>query len=474
MKFCENLLNLRKSKNISQEQLAEMLGVTRQSVSKWESGASYPEMEKLTEMCRIFHCSLDTLVNGDVMAEKERQDNRLFHSIIGTIELSIRKTIALLENMNASQMIRFVMTLFVICAVILVCKIPFIILEDSINAIFYHGDSNVVMRLLASLWSFLLNLAYGIFAILAFCYIYKIKYLDRVELTDSIDEKVQQTCEKITIHDEKTHVKQKKYVYQEHLSVFDFLTTFFSYFLKFICGIILLWDLCALVTSTILFVLLILLSFKGLFLVGPFLLGIGVITFTGLIATLLIQFIANRKSNQIASLITFFTSIILSCVGFTLSCWYFTGLTYIDGAPPKYQKKTVSEVYDMKEKLVVEDHYNVIYVTDDSLDKVRVDVEYYYDSYYPEIDLVSDKYITYHTERKNAQIYPKEMIDEVIKNLRQKKFYTYQNLFDTKMIVTASSENIRKIKTNTFHSYYDDEMDDPIETQKALDEYLNN
>ena len=78
MKFCENLQKLRKSKNISQEQLAEMLGVTRQSVSKWESGASYPEMEKLTEMCRIFHCSLDSLVNGDAMAEQNKSESNLF------------------------------------------------------------------------------------------------------------------------------------------------------------------------------------------------------------------------------------------------------------------------------------------------------------------------------------------------------------------------------------------------------------
>lgn len=66
MSFAENLLFLRKQKDITQEQLAEQLEVSRQSVSKWESGQSYPEMEKLLQICSMFHCSMDTLMQGDV------------------------------------------------------------------------------------------------------------------------------------------------------------------------------------------------------------------------------------------------------------------------------------------------------------------------------------------------------------------------------------------------------------------------
>lgn len=68
--FGENLQKLRKEKNISQEQLAEKLGVTRQSVSKWESGTSYPEMDKIVTLCKIFNCDIDTIINKDVMEEK--------------------------------------------------------------------------------------------------------------------------------------------------------------------------------------------------------------------------------------------------------------------------------------------------------------------------------------------------------------------------------------------------------------------
>ena len=49
---------------MTQEQLAEQLEVSRQAVSKWESGQSYPEMEKLFIICDMFHCDMDSLVKG--------------------------------------------------------------------------------------------------------------------------------------------------------------------------------------------------------------------------------------------------------------------------------------------------------------------------------------------------------------------------------------------------------------------------
>lgn len=58
----EKLLALRAQKNMTQEELAERLGVTRQSVSKWESNGTFPNMNKLLEICDIFQVSLDYLL----------------------------------------------------------------------------------------------------------------------------------------------------------------------------------------------------------------------------------------------------------------------------------------------------------------------------------------------------------------------------------------------------------------------------
>lgn len=67
MKFGENLKKLRKSKNYSQDILAEKVGVSRQSVSKWETGDAYPEMNNILELCKIFKCKINDLVNDSII-----------------------------------------------------------------------------------------------------------------------------------------------------------------------------------------------------------------------------------------------------------------------------------------------------------------------------------------------------------------------------------------------------------------------
>lgn len=67
MKFGENLYNLRKAAKMSQEKLAEKMEVTRQSVSKWENGESYPEMEKIMKLCTVFHCKINDLVHENMV-----------------------------------------------------------------------------------------------------------------------------------------------------------------------------------------------------------------------------------------------------------------------------------------------------------------------------------------------------------------------------------------------------------------------
>lgn len=66
MTLGEKLAKLRKENNITQEQLASELGVSRQAISKWESGVSFPETDKLIRMSELFDCSLDYLLKDSV------------------------------------------------------------------------------------------------------------------------------------------------------------------------------------------------------------------------------------------------------------------------------------------------------------------------------------------------------------------------------------------------------------------------
>ena len=67
MKFGDNLKKIRIIKKLSQEALAEKVNVSRQSISKWETGDAYPTMNNLLELCKIFHCKINDLVNDTIV-----------------------------------------------------------------------------------------------------------------------------------------------------------------------------------------------------------------------------------------------------------------------------------------------------------------------------------------------------------------------------------------------------------------------
>lgn len=73
----ENIKLFRKAKDITQEQLAEMLNVSSQSVSRWELGICYPDMELLPMLAEIFEITVDKLLGVDNIAEKKKVDEYL-------------------------------------------------------------------------------------------------------------------------------------------------------------------------------------------------------------------------------------------------------------------------------------------------------------------------------------------------------------------------------------------------------------
>lgn len=61
--FRDNLIQLRKMKQMTQEDIAEKIGVTRQSIAKWESGETIPDLDKCRMLAELFEVSLDDLAN---------------------------------------------------------------------------------------------------------------------------------------------------------------------------------------------------------------------------------------------------------------------------------------------------------------------------------------------------------------------------------------------------------------------------
>ena len=66
----EKLAALRKRKGITQERLSEILGVSRQSVSRWEMDAAFPETEKLIKLSKLLECSVDFLLNEELTEDR--------------------------------------------------------------------------------------------------------------------------------------------------------------------------------------------------------------------------------------------------------------------------------------------------------------------------------------------------------------------------------------------------------------------
>lgn len=64
MNIGEKLFELRKAKNLSQEEVADKLNVTRQTVSKWETNQSTPDFDKIIPICELFEISTDELLKG--------------------------------------------------------------------------------------------------------------------------------------------------------------------------------------------------------------------------------------------------------------------------------------------------------------------------------------------------------------------------------------------------------------------------
>lgn len=133
MAFSDNLQFLRSRQGQTQEQLAETLDVSRQSVSKWESGQSYPEMDTILRICELYSVSLDTLMRGSVedsLVEDTAQYDSFMNRFSKRMAFAVGGIIAgvglcgLLEAKGVSQYLIGAVLLLIIavCVVVIVAS----------------------------------------------------------------------------------------------------------------------------------------------------------------------------------------------------------------------------------------------------------------------------------------------------------------------------------------------------------------
>lgn len=456
MKFSEKLQKLRKKNNLSQEQLADMLEVTRQSVSKWESGQTYPEMDKLISMCKIFKCSLDDLTNDEIsdMAILENKKSNI-NSLVDNILELISKTYNMFKSMSSGSVIKCLFSMFVLALILLVFKIPFNYLSEQLSLIFSVIPNSTIVSLLTNVFSLIINLCYFILYFLVLIYIFKIGYLDKYEEGEVYVEKQDTTLDKN--ENEKIEVVHKlEKVRKENSSgdaVFKFLGKIIMAFIKFLVICFTIPFIFSLLGLSVAFAVVFLLLFKKVIYIGVLLGIIFAIVLNVLVIELVINFIFNKTVNVKRLFITFIIGLIGLGVSTGIFCLEVASIKYINDIPKSAVLKTDSNLVEFKDNMYFSDnyYYNIEYKTDNNLkNNLRIDISYY--EKYNSVDLqqyVDGNYIvlTSHIYENGEGVL--DFANLIIKDLANKEIYNYSKLYGQKVVVYASDVNIKKLKANS-------------------------
>ena len=448
MFFASNLQKLRKKENMSQEALAERLDVTRQSVSKWESGASYPEMDKLISICKIFNVDMDTLVNGDVLDEKKQDKETTINTkdILDKFNTLMKKIVCLFESMSFKEIIEFLVTVFLLIIIILIGTVPKDIIENLIgDGLLY--DIAYVGPALNTIFTFIIDILYSVFSIVIFIYVLKIKYLDRIKIKEDTDkeivvkekEKRVEEVEKVIIKDTNSN------------SLTRTLAKIIIYIIKFFVVLFLFAPLICIVVLAVMLGFEVLFVIKGLPLIGILLWTIAGLIISALCFEVPLNFVINHKNNYKRVMITLLISLIIIIIGSIIFAFEFFSITYVDSLPIDVKTKEITETLPMSNdfKTIGYYHNDIEYVVDDSLtDRVEITVTYY--DYLinnnVEIDVHDSNLLVYIDSPKEFSF--KEALDKISDDIKDGKIYNYDKLYEYKVTIKTSNNNINIIKNN--------------------------
>lgn len=125
MNIGEKLYELRKGKNLSQEEVAEKLNVTRQTVSKWETNQSSPDFDKILPICELFEISTEELITGKKPKEKNNENEEMKKDVKEEKENLTRDEI----RIKSAEIVSTSVFLYILDIVILVLSMAWLDLD---------------------------------------------------------------------------------------------------------------------------------------------------------------------------------------------------------------------------------------------------------------------------------------------------------------------------------------------------------
>ena len=458
MEFGEKLQSLRKASNLNQEQLADMLNVSRQSVSKWESGATYPEMDKLIAMAKIFNCSMDDLVNNEVKGKeitttKNKEVNQYGESLLNFIV----DTVNMFFSMRFTTLIKTLFEIFIIGFVLFGGGIFLISLTyqfiDNINPVDDFAQAIAVIIFIAEI------LFVAAVTVVSFLQIFKIRYLDYYrkavyEETQIKDLKLEINNKKnIELDNDKNSLDFKKVkepviiMRDPKTSNLKFLEGFVEIIRKvieiFALGVLMI----ILIPSTVMLIIALvigiyLISVNSIFF-GMVLGVVGLLVVCYEVFELVYDYMVKRKPATKRLAIMFALALIVSSVGAGLSLIKLKDIKVVDYLD---RRSTFSETLDFKDDLIVTSEVgrSINFIIEDIKD-VKVDVEY--NKEFVGVSLVdrkSSKYVEF--DYKEYSSYNE--INKILEGLKNNIYYNDSYSKYVSITVRASKDNIKKLINN--------------------------
>ena len=467
MNLSENLKKIRKEHNLSQEQLAEKLGVSRQAVSKWESNQAYPEMDKVIQLSKMFNLNIDELLNQDVKEiNNEKQSKTIINKYIDDFLNFITKTIDMFSSMKFKNKCKCIIEQLIIGGLL---ALLFLIIGSILNNIIF-GLFNVLpdkilypfIRVLESIY-LIFSLTLGIILLI---HIFKVRYLDYYVIVKENDNDIELAKEQVKndiSKEEITKEKDKKILLekkQEKIIIRDPKHSEYKFisgllklllvFIKSITSIILLTFCISLICLVLSLVVLFLISKTGLFFLGILLTILSFIIINIDLVIILYNFIFTRKNNKRILLLTIITSLLICGTGIGLSVVGFTQFNYYEDICDK-DCENKEFIIEMQDNLIIHDNFYyseyISFVEEDRNDiKITyTDKNYYNLSYYSEN---YNNYLHLYFTEDNSNYF--SMIRKIIKDINDKKIIDYSNI---KITIYTSKENIEKLQTNKDEYY---------------------
>ena len=332
MGFSEKLQKIRKDNNITQEGLADKLNVSRQAVSKWESGSAYPDTEKLIQISKIFNISLDDLINDNIDIDKNKNNNTKkldFMTIINQVLDFISKSINMFFTMKLTEKIKCLFEMGILILIIdIIGTLSSSLIINILRRILMFLPDNFIY-FVCSLFEVLFLLTWIVIGLIIVIKIFKSRYLDYyVFIKDnSIDERIIEEPIK-----ELKEKKEYKIVIRDpkdsSLNIFKKISSILFFIIKCFCFVLLLPLILFFIFFIIILVCSLFCMIDGMFFNGISICIIGIILFIYLMLEFIYNLIFNRVHMLNRIFVIFIISISLIGVGMGLSLVSLSSFSY--------------------------------------------------------------------------------------------------------------------------------------------------